>query len=110
MAIADDIQKVGKPLGFVREKAYLNGVPHYPEEGTILHGLYQEVLSAEQDGMPTVKVGCGAGLGSDHVTMQFGDETTTFYLRDVLKEWVKTLDPALAMKLPSVRVKVGERE
>jgi hypothetical protein len=109
VAIADDIQKIGKPLGWVREKAYLNGVPHYPEEGTLMR-MSQEVIHAEQEGLPEMHVTCGAGLGSDHVTMRVGDETTTFYLRDVLKEWVKTFDPDLAMKLPTVKVETGERD
>lgn len=89
------------------------GIPIYIEEGVILHGLYQGVLSGGNE-KTEFSVGCGAGLGSDHVSMMWkeGDEKhqCTFYLRDVLKAWVATFDPEAAAALPSVDVEVDEPE
>ena len=68
------------------------------EEGVLR--LKQSVLSLDAEGNEVANVSCGAGLGGDFVTLQFGDHQGVFYLRDVLADWVATFDPEEAKKLP----------
>lgn len=110
MSIADEIKKVGTPVkGRIIEQQALE-IPFYVEEGTILHGLHQGVISGGNKSTTEFSVTCGAGLGSDHVSLSWkeGDEehVAVLYLRDVLKAWVGTFDEAAAKALPSVNVTI----
>lgn len=87
-------------------------IPLYTEEG-ITFRLHQNIIELHDgDGNQVAEVSGGAGLGSDHIHMEWkGDgekHQATFHLRDVLKSWVATFDPEGAKKLPSIKVEVDE--
>lgn len=82
--------------GILRVEDLPGGIPLYIEGGTVFR-LRQSVLELEE---ADARVTCGAGVGGDFVTLQWGKRQATFYLRDVLKAWVGTFAPAEAERIP----------
>ena len=101
----EDGERIGKSLGHISGERALE-IPVYDEEGTILHGLHQGVLQGTV-GDAEFSVTCGAGLGSDHVSMEIGEHKCVFYLRDVLKAWAEQVDPEKGKVLPRVNVSIS---
>ena len=65
----------------------------------IATGFRQQMLELGNDEIEG-GVATGAGLGTDFITMQWGDKTAVVRGIDLLRAWVATFDPYVAKDFP----------
>lgn len=80
-------------------------IPVYTEEGVVLHGFHSNMLNYVQGDDTVGTLSTGSGLGGDYVMLSWTTEDGTdhravCYMRDFFANWVATIDPEAAAKLP----------
>ena len=68
---------------------------------SIVTGFRQRMFDlTDADGNEVGSIDTGAGLGSDFITLNWGDRTAIVRGIDLLRAWVATFDPEAAKQLP----------
>jgi hypothetical protein len=67
---------------------------------SIATGFRMEMFELTDDGKPLGSVETGSGLGTDFITLNWGDRKAIVRGIDLLRAWVRTFDPDEAKRMP----------
>jgi hypothetical protein len=67
---------------------------------SIATGFRQQMFTLQDANETVAEVDAGAGCGSDFITLKYGDRHAVVRGVDLLRAWVRTIDPEAAKRFP----------